>query len=194
MLSPLRGWRWRPNPLRRRSDVMEAWTTLVVTVLLVVGTPLAGLVAGWWAHTDAQARVTAERAALRRVSAVVLTDAPAAVPSANGGSQPVFRVQARWTEPAAGTVTGPARVPAGTRAGDLAEVWLDGRGRSVGPPATGAVVWQHTLAMGACAAGGAAVAVLAGHLVVRRVALRHRMEEWDREWARTGPEWARRWA
>jgi hypothetical protein len=34
--------------------------------------------------------------------------------------------------------------------------------------------------------------VLLGHAVLRRVALRHRLAEWDREWAWTGPEWSRR--
>ncbi len=192
MESRVRGWRWRPSPLRRRSDLVEAWTALAVAVLLVVGVPLAALLAGWWAYADAQARAAAERAELRRVSAVVLTDAPAAMPSASGDRQPTYRVRARWSEPGAGTRTGPARVPAGTRRGDLADVWLDGRGRSVGPPTSGTVVWQHTLAMGACAAGGVAGVVLAGHLAVRRAALRRRMDEWERAWARTGPAWARR--
>src|SRR5207237_251923 len=37
------GWRWRRNPLRRRSDVVEAWTVLVVAVLLSVVAPLVGV-------------------------------------------------------------------------------------------------------------------------------------------------------
>ncbi|MGQ4333511.1 hypothetical protein [Streptomyces hayashii] len=46
MRSGVRGWRRRDNPLRRRSDVVEAWTALVVATLLLVVAPLAGALAG----------------------------------------------------------------------------------------------------------------------------------------------------
>lgn len=36
------GRRLRRNPLRRRSDVVEAWTVLAVAVLLLLGAPLLG--------------------------------------------------------------------------------------------------------------------------------------------------------
>ncbi|MPY59131.1 Rv1733c family protein [Streptomyces spongiae] len=192
MRTRVRGWRWRPNPLRRRSDVVEAWTALVVTVLLVVGAPLAGVIAGSWAHTTARAEAADQRAGLHRVSAVLVADAPAAVPTAHGGRQPTYAVKARWTDLHEGTRTGTARVRAGTRSGERAQVWLDARGRSVDPPPTSDAIWQHALAFGACATGGAVAVVLAGNLVVRRTALRHRLAEWEREWARTGPEWGRR--
>lgn len=192
MRTRVRGWRWRPNPLRRRSDVVEAWTALAVAVLLLVGAPLAGVVAGAWAHATARAEAAEQRAGLHRVSAVLMADAPAAVPTVQGGKQPAYAVRARWTDPGEGTRTAMARVPAGARRGEPADVWLDTRGRSVGPPPTGTAIRQHALAFGACTTGGAVGVVLAGHLVVRRVAIRHRLAEWEREWARTGPEWGRR--
>lgn len=193
MRTRVRGWRWRTNPLRRRSDVVEAWTALVVGVLLVVGAPLAGVVAGGRAHAAARAEVAEQRAGLHRVSAVLVADAPAAVPTADGGKQqPTYSVKARWTDPVEGPRTGTARVPAGTRSGEPADVWLNAQGRSVGPPPTSAAIWQRALALGVCATGGAVAVVLGGYLVVRRVAVRHRLAEWEQEWARTGPEWARR--
>lgn len=188
------GWRWRRNPLRRRSDVIEAWTVLIVLILLVVGAPAAGFAVGRWAHEDARAQAAAQRAERDLVSAVVVENAPASVPSAHGDKQPMHWVQARWTEPDGGSRTGEARVPAGTKRGDRADVWLDASGRSVQPPPTNTAVWQHALSMGTCAAAGVAGVVLAGHFAVRRVAIRHRLDEWEREWARTGPEWGHRWA
>ncbi|MBE4741350.1 MULTISPECIES: hypothetical protein [Streptomyces] len=188
------GWRWRANPLRRRSDVVEAWTVLCVVLLLVVVAPAVGVAVGRWAHGDARAHAAAERAALDRVSAVVVEKAPAAMPSAHGGRQPLYWVGARWTEPDGGSRTGEARVPAGTDRGDRADVWLDEAGHSVQPPPTATAVWQHALAMGTCATGGAVAVVLLGHVVVRRIAIRHRLAEWEQEWARTGPDWGHRWA
>ncbi|MEU2282599.1 hypothetical protein ABZ614_11815 [Streptomyces sp. NPDC013178] len=192
MRTRVRGWRWRRNPLRRRSDVVAAWTALVVAVLLLVGAPLTGALVGRWAHDEARGMAAEQRAERQRVRAEVVGRPPEVLPSVQGGREDSYRVAVRWTEPGQGTRTATARVPAGTQRGDVVDVWFDARGRSVGPPADGTAVWQHTLTMGVAAAGGTAVTVLVGHAVVRGVAMRHRLAEWDREWARTGPEWSRR--
>lgn len=39
----VRLWRWRRNPLRLRSDLVEAWIMLVTWVFALVGGLLAGL-------------------------------------------------------------------------------------------------------------------------------------------------------
>ncbi|WP_037679997.1 hypothetical protein [Streptomyces griseus] len=192
MRSRVHGWRRRPNPLRRRSDVVERWTLLIVAVLLLVGAPLAGAVAGWWAHDEARSVAAQQRADRHRVRAEVIGKIPDTLPSVEGGQENSFRVAVRWTEPGEKARTTKATVPAGTRTGDTVDVWFDARGRTVAPPPGETEVWQHTLAMGACAAGGTVAVILVGHVVVRRVAMRHRMDEWERAWARTEPEWTRR--
>ncbi|MFI6035819.1 hypothetical protein ACIBBD_16925 [Streptomyces sp. NPDC051315] len=192
MRNRVRGRGQRRNPLRRRSDVVEAWTALVVAVLLLVGAPLAGAVAGRWAHDDARATAAEQRAERQRVRAEVVGRPADALATVQGGRDDSYRVAVRWTEPGQGTRTATARVPAGTRQGEVVDVWFDARGRGVGPPADGTAVWQHTLTLGVATAGGTAALVLLGHTVVRRVALRRRLDEWGREWARTGPEWSRR--
>ncbi|MEU7059205.1 hypothetical protein [Streptomyces sp. NPDC046197] len=192
MRTRVRTWRWRHNPLRRRSDVVEAWTALVAAVLLLLGAPLAGVCAAWWAHDEARGVEAAQRADRHSVRGEVVGGKSGALPSAQSGRQHAYRVAVRWTEPGRGPHTGVARVPAGTRRGDLVDVWFDTRGRNVPPPTDDTAVWQHTLTLGACAAGGAVVVVLLARSVVGRFALRRRLDEWEREWARTGPEWTRR--
>ncbi|MEV6612391.1 hypothetical protein AB0N31_00530 [Streptomyces sp. NPDC051051] len=192
MRSMLLDRRRRHNPLRRRSDVVEAWTVLVVAVLVLIGAPLAGALAGRWAHEDARAVAAEQRAERHRVRAEVVGRPPDTPPTAEGVGEHRSRIAVRWTEPGTGPRTTTALVPAGTHRGDRVDVWFDARGRSVPPPPDGTAVWQHTLTLGVATAGGSAAAVLLGHAVVRRVALRHRLAEWDREWARTGPEWSRR--
>lgn len=191
MRTRVRGWRWRHNPLRRRSDVVEAWTVLAVAVLLFIGAPLAGAAVGWWVYDGAQTRAAAQRAERHRVSAVLVGTAPAAVASPQVGRQPTYPVKVRWSEPARGSRTGEIQVPAGSRRGDRTEIWLDSYDRSVGPPVSDSAIWQHTLTTGVLTAGGVVALVFGGHFVVRRVAARRRLAEWERGWARTGPEWRR---
>ncbi|WP_250401763.1 Rv1733c family protein [Streptomyces cellostaticus] len=189
MRTRVRGWRWRHNPLRRRSDVMEAWTVLVAAVLLFVVTPLAGVAAGLYAHEQARSRATALRTERHQVRASVIGDESARRRPVRGDRAYPYRAEVRWTEPGTGTRNAVARVPADSRAGDVVTVWFDARGRAVAPPPNEVAVWQHTVAVGLCAAGGSVAVILLGYAVQRRAALRHRMDEWEREWARTGPRW-----
>ncbi|MFE8946808.1 hypothetical protein [Streptomyces sp. NPDC007856] len=183
------GWRLQHNPLRRRSDVVEAWTLLIVAVLLFVVTPLVGVAAGLRAHDTARSVAAAQRAERHQVRARVFGDPPERLSAEQGDRAYPYRAHVRWTEPGKGTRTAWARVPAGTRTGDTVSVWFDARGRSVSPPPDDAAVWQHAVTIGLVAAGGSAAAVLLVHAVERRIALRHRLAEWEREWARTGPRW-----
>ncbi|MFF1548442.1 hypothetical protein [Streptomyces sp. NPDC058291] len=184
-------WRRGNDPLRRRSDVVEAWTALVVAALLWIAVPLAGALVGRWAHDDAQAAAVGQRADRHRVTAQVVSRPPGVMPAVEGGRQQTVPVSVRWTPPGEHARTATARVPAGTHRGDMVDVWFDGHGRSVAPPPSDTMVWQHTLTLGVCVAGGSAATVLLGHAVVRRVAMRHRLAEWEREWARTEPQWTR---
>jgi hypothetical protein len=173
--------------------VVEAWTVVVVAVLLLVAVPVVGTVAGRWAHAEAQATATAQRADRHSVRAEVIGKGPDAVPMTQS-RQHAYRTTVRWTDPDEGTRTATARVPGGTYRGDTVEVWFDAQGRSVPPPPDNLSVWQYAVTMGACAAGGMIGVILLGRCLVRHVATRHRLAEWEEEWARTEPLWTRRWA
>jgi len=192
MRTRVRGWRWRRNPLRRRSDVVEAWTVLAVAALMLLGAPLVGAVVGWWAHGDARAMVAEQRSERHRVHAEVVGRVPDSLPTIQGGRERSYRVTVRWTEAGGAAKTATARVPSGTDRGDKVDVWFDSRGRSVAPPPNETAVWQHTVTMGACGAGATVAVILLGHSLVRGAAARHRLVEWERDWALTEPQWTRR--
>ncbi|MER7055144.1 MULTISPECIES: hypothetical protein [unclassified Streptomyces] len=192
MRTRVRGWRLRRNPLRRRSDVVEAWAVLAVVVLLSAGAPLLGAVAARWGHGEARAVAAQQRAERHRVSAAVTGETPHTLPSVEAGGRHSYRTTVRWSTPGGTERSTSARVPAGTRHGDTVDVWLDSRGRSVPPPADGAAVRQHSVAVGACTTIGAALTVLLAHRAVRTVLLRRRMAGWDRDWALTEPQWTHR--
>ncbi|MET8814948.1 hypothetical protein ABZW47_23460 [Streptomyces sp. NPDC004549] len=191
MRTRVRGWRWRHNPLRRRSDVVEAWTVLLVAVLVCVVAPLIGAVAGLNAHGQAQSRAVAQRAERHQVHAKVVGPVSDHSPLVHRDRGHTYSAEVRWTDPHGTTRTALARVPAGTRTEDTVPVWFDRRGHSVAPPANDVSVWQRTVTVGLCAAGVTVAAALLARTVERRLALRRRLAEWDRDWARTGPKWTR---
>ncbi len=164
---------------------------VVVAVLLCVVAPLAGTAAGLFAYDRARTHAEEQRAERQPVRAVV-AGRPASRPTVHGDRGHGYRAEVRWTEPGPQTRTAVANVPAGTRAGDTVTVWFDSRGRAVAPPPNDVAVWQHTVAVGLGVGGGTATIVLLARAVERRVALRHRLAEWERAWARTGPAWTRR--
>ncbi|MGW1892757.1 Rv1733c family protein [Streptomyces sp. NPDC002004] len=187
---PIRWWRWRRNPLRRRCDVIEAWTALLLGLVLFIGVPVAAYVAGRVAYADGRATSAAQAAERHRIPARLTQDAPPLTPSEDGGqSRDRYHVAVSWTDPGGAAHTGTALVPAGAKTGDTADVWLDARGRPTSAPLTSDEIANRVIA----AAGGTAMAVAlatgATHLVVRRVAQRHRMAEWEQDWERTGPGW-----
>jgi hypothetical protein len=97
-------WRWRHNPLRRTTDLVEAWAALVALLLMVVGAPLVGLFAGSAAHDSLSRTARQQLAARHRVAATVLDAtavvAPAAADSVRPGEQEGRRrVLASWTAP-----------------------------------------------------------------------------------------------
>ncbi|MEG8274976.1 Rv1733c family protein [Streptomyces sp. AHA2] len=192
MRTRMPGLRRRHSALLRRCDVVEAWTVLAVAFLILVGAPLAGAATARWAYGEAKSLSVEQHADRHRVRAEVVERSGGSLPSAQAGGQHAYRSTVRWAQDGGGVRTASVRVPAGTDPGEAVDVWLDSRGHPVGPPLDGTTVWQHTLTMGTGAAGGAVLLVLLGHFAVRRVALRRRLAEWDRAWARTEPQWTHR--
>lgn len=131
---PVRLWRWRRNPLRRHSDVVEAWIVLATWVLVLVFGVVAGLLA-------AQASAASYAARLAQVHPVtaVLTDPAAATPAASTGYDD-GRVWApvRWTDADGSVHTDRAKVASGAPAGSSVTVWTNHADHVVAPPVTGA--------------------------------------------------------
>ncbi|MEV5983236.1 hypothetical protein [Streptomyces sp. NPDC052114] len=194
----VRGWRWRRNPLRRRSDVVEAWTTLVLGAVTVVGAPLAGVVAGSATYDTAAARAERQRAERHVVRGTLIRDAPPPAIGADGSEVRGTRlVTVRWTDRdatthAARTRTATVKAPAGALAGSKADVWLDARGRVTPAPLDEDELWGAATAAGVGAVFMVSAVGGGTWLAVRVLAQRRRMAEWDRAWELTGPRWSGR--
>lgn len=177
-------WRWRSNPLRRHSDVIEAWIVLVTGTLAVVLGVLAGVLAAQAVGTG----LSAQAARVHAVPAVLTVAAPSA-PTAVGGSGQRVWAAVRWTTPDGTVHAGKAKVLPGAPVGTRVTVWTDRTDHVVPAPVTGTEATLEAALTGALFAPSAGAAVWAAGRLARTRLDRRRMAEWDAEWRQVGPQW-----
>ncbi|WP_030927042.1 hypothetical protein [Streptomyces sp. NRRL S-646] len=183
----VRFWRWRNNPLRRHSDVVEAWIVLATWIIALVG----GLFAGIAADAAMQDSLAARRAAVHAVPAELTRNADrTAYVSTDGGDTVWGKV--RWTAADGTTHTGLTRVDPSSTAGTSVTVWTDRRGElTPRPPTEGEARVQSALTGALAAAVTSCVALGCGRLT-RHLLDRRRMRAWEAEWERVGPQWRKK--
>ncbi|MGW3144597.1 MULTISPECIES: Rv1733c family protein [Streptomyces] len=181
-------WRWRRNPLRRRADMVEAWVLLGAWGLTV----LAGVLAGLATARSVEHGLARERLEWRPVVARVMGKAPGSATSGSGtaGGERVW-ASVRWTVADGSSHTGQARVAPGSKAGTPVTVWTDPQGRLVTRPATTSQAHLRAGLIGTLGGVSAAVVPFVAGRALRGRLERRRMDRWDAEWARLGPQWGR---
>lgn len=176
------------NPLRRRSDIIEAWLAPIAIVVFLALSPLVAGLAATGVRADNAAAQHVQQS-WHPVSAVLLRAAPGPEFSDNGANTWTEWAQARWT--AGGRqYTGKIPVPADSRAGSTQTVWLNRAGRVQVPAMTrpelsGAIGTGILLALAALAVVVAVTARLA-----RWVLDRKRIASWETAWLSVGPRWS----
>jgi ABC-type Na+ efflux pump permease subunit len=181
--------RLRPgrNPLRRRSDLIEAWIVPAVIIAFLVLGPVVAAAAGLWVRADNAATHRAQLS-WQRVPAVLLAAAPGPMMTDHGANSWVDWMPARWT--AGGRPrTGNVPAAAGTRAGSAVPVWLDRAGHVRLPALTPAQTGRRVVAAASLALTALAV-LLAGVALLGRLVLdRRRLAAWETAWLAVGPRW-----
>ncbi len=185
----VRLWRWRSNPLRRRSDLVEAWLLLATLVLALLGGLFAGLAAAGAVGTALDDR----RERSRPVQAVLVENARDAAPApvSEDGDGGVW-AKVRWTAPDGTARTGRAEVEPGSRAGTDVTVWNDDSGRLVSAPPEGAEAGFQIAMAGIMVSIGTGGLVLLGGWAVRSRLQRRVLAEWEAEWRQVEPTWRKR--
>ncbi|MGW5653892.1 Rv1733c family protein [Streptomyces humi] len=178
-------WRWRSNPLRRRSDVVEAWIVLGLWGLALVG----GVLAGWGVARTVDRTFAERRAEVRTVTARLTEDAADGTPVTAGYDVGLTWATVRWTAADGSVHTGRAKVVPSATAGTPVQVWASRGGRLVGAPASEAESALEAVAAGVLVGQSTSFVVYGGGLLVRRRLLSRRLAEWDDEWRRVGPQW-----
>ena len=139
MTTPTMTWRRltrRPgrdrNPLRRRSDVIEAWLLPVAVIAFVAMSPVAGAAAGLRARADNAAAHRVQQT-WRRADAVLLQASPGPLMSDGGANTWLVWTPARWSSDGRQRI-GEVPAAAGSRAGSTVPVWLDRAGQRPSRP------------------------------------------------------------
>ncbi|MEU6284394.1 hypothetical protein [Streptomyces sp. NPDC047028] len=177
-------WRWRRNPLRRRSDMVEAYVVLTAWLLAVAG----GLITGVVTADVAAQRYDRQRLDRYEVAAVLTGQAPSAASAQAVGDDEVWTA-VRWRDPDGSVRTGRTKVAPFTAAGTPVPVWTDGRGHLVSRPPSRAEEASETASGGALAAMGVGGAVWLAARMVRERLNRRRLGEWDVAWADAATRW-----
>jgi hypothetical protein len=183
------GWRWRSNPLRRRSDVLEAWIVLAAWAVAAV----ASVVAGFVGARAAQHAVEEDRAGRRPVTAVLVKTVPGSGRDVVTGIR-YDRVVAtvHWTDVREGRATvhtGFMNVQPTAKPGSTVRAWTNGHGRLVAPPVTAAEAGTRVVLAGTGVALAAGATVLVGGCLVRLRVQRRATEKWGVEWEQVGRHW-----
>jgi hypothetical protein len=176
------------NPLRRRSDLIEAWLLpAVVTAFLALG-PLVAGAAGLWVRADIAAARHAQLS-WHRTSAVLLAAAPGPMMSDKGANSWVVWTSARWSTDGRHRL-GAVPVAAGTGAGSSVPVWLDRAGEVQLPPLTPGQVWDRVILAASVALTALAVLLAGLALLSRRTLDGRRLAAWEAGWQSAGPQWS----
>ncbi|MFE4698969.1 hypothetical protein ACFRIC_18065 [Streptomyces sp. NPDC056738] len=183
-------WRWRRNPLRRRTDLAQAWVAVGLLLAVLVGIPAAMFLVGDASYRHHRESARHQAATRYDTTAVLVHDAPRhPEPGSDEAKEALYPVTVRFTDAQGHVRTAKADVEPALSRGSTVRVWVDTEGRITGPPLTPEQVRDRTMAC-AVLAGLAVPALGAGAYgcVVRGLA-RHNLARWDTAWADTAPRW-----
>ncbi|MFS4097713.1 hypothetical protein [Streptomyces sp. AF1A] len=188
-------WRWRHNPLRRATDLAEAWVALVALVLIAVAAPVTGCLVGAAAQDSLQRSVREQQHARRLVTATVVRDLGQAALETDPDTparEARSRVIADWTAPDGTRQHGPALADLKSpQPGDHFTLWTDPHGRITTRPLDSATATTHAVLAGFGAALVAAALVDSGRRLIVWRMVRRRYTRWDQAWERAGPDWGK---
>jgi hypothetical protein len=178
------------NPLRRRTDRLQACLGASLLLAFLIGAPLLSIAAARWAGHVGTTEQRAQRAS-HEVTAVLLHGTPAPVLFASGLQVGAW-VPARWTAPDGQARTGEIEVSDGLGAGAKVPIWVTTAGEPTSPPLTGRAVTARVVLAAAVAPVLLAAALACLAAIGRWVFDRRRLARWDAAWATVGPRWTKR--
>ncbi|WP_456071365.1 Rv1733c family protein [Goekera deserti] len=175
------------GPLRRGTDRVEVALRVLTLCVLLLAVPV-GLGTGGSVHAGLTDEAARQRAQLSAVEATVVGR-----PRDGTGRSPseLVPVDATWTAPAGGRVTGRLQVEQDVQPGDAVTVWVERDGARRPAPLDDAQVRLQAGVLG----GAASVAIVVVQFLLHAAGVwvldRRRHRQWAAGWAAVGPDWRR---
>ena len=183
-------WRWRRNPLRRRTDLAQAWIAAALLLAVLATTPVAMVLVGDTAYRHHLETARHQTTTRDHTPAVLVHDAPRhPEPGSDEAKQALYSVSVRFTDPHGHTRTAKADVEPALPAGSTVRVWVDNEGKITDPPMT--MTQVRNRAMGSALVAAMAVPLLgaAAYGYANRRLERHNLARWDAAWADVALRW-----
>jgi hypothetical protein len=188
-------WRWRNNPLCRRSDRREAWLALGAMILVIVVAPFVGWLGASAAEGALLKNAEEQRQGRHQVWAMaesVQDRAPLDSDPESASQQPDRRhVVAHWAGPDGTSHKSTVTTRQHVQPGERFRIWTDAQGLATTRPMSPQTASSYAALAGLAAGAGVAGAMEAGRRLTMRQLLRRRYDLWDAEWSRIGPDWGR---
>jgi hypothetical protein len=178
------------NPLRRRTDRIEAVIRLVTVILFLVGVPIAAIAVARQTDHVALRLAHAQQAAEHEVTAVLLQRAAASEAADPYAPVQLTYVLARWQPPGRPAQTGQVLAQTGAPAGSTVTVWIGASGAFASPPPGHQVIAGDVCIAALVTCLVASLILLASNTLARRALDRRRLRAWDADWRATGPLWS----
>ncbi|MFI6564277.1 hypothetical protein [Streptomyces sp. NPDC050534] len=183
-------WRLRRNPLRRRSDLTQAWIGVGLLLAAPAATTPVMFHVGDTAHGH-YSRIAQQQAATRHHTTATLMENARRHPEPGSAEarETRYPTKVRFPDPHGRAHTATTDVAPAMPKGSTIRVWADTEGRITEPPLSPDQVRNR-------ATGSALVAALAVHAVAaaaygtaHHIIQRRNLAAWNTEWARTAPRW-----
>lgn len=185
-----RWWRWRRNPLRRPSDLLQALIGFVLAVTVAVTAPVAAWAIGSNVHDKLTAAASEQARTGRHTTAVLLKDSPRhPEPGSAEARQTQYPGKVRYTAPDGTSRTGTTDVNPGLPAGHHVRVWTNAEGKLTKPPMPQDEIRSRAVGSGALAAIAALATGTLVHRLTARVLDQRRMRAWEAAWQQTARRW-----
>ncbi|CAM5690046.1 ABC transporter permease OS=Streptomyces griseorubiginosus OX=67304 GN=AQJ54_34365 PE=4 SV=1 [Streptomyces griseorubiginosus] len=118
-------WRWRRNPLRRATDLAQAWIGLGLFLAVLAALPVAMIMVGDTAHAHWTTTARHQMATRHDLPAVLVHDAPRhPEPGSDEAEKALYPATVRFTDPRGHTRTAETDVEPGLTAGSTVRVWV----------------------------------------------------------------------
>ncbi|USQ85721.1 hypothetical protein NFX46_19325 [Streptomyces phaeoluteigriseus] len=183
-------WRWRHNPLRRRTDLAQAWIAVGLFLAVLAGIPTAMYLVGDAAYRHHKETARHQTATRHHTSAVLVHDAPRhPEPGSDEAKKALYQVSVHFTDPRGHTRTAKTDVEPALTAGSTVRIWVKDEGKITDPPLTTEQVRNRAMTYAVLAATAIPVLGAATYGYANHRLGRHNLAKWDSAWADTAPRW-----